>query len=279
MSAARILFSTGSLYLFDLSYCFELAAEAGYDGIEVMCDERYSSRDPEYLKRLSDQFNLPILVCHTPFSPRTPGWRDQYNEVQRVNHTIKLAEQLNAETIVVHLPDRVGQVTVKISGRTIYFPWRKLTNPIKDWMASDLAAAQEKTPVKIAIENMPIRTMAGKKIDPCWWNDIESWSKVHQWLTLDTTHWATKKIDPLDAYRAAGERVAHVHLSNYDGDEHKLPHKGSLNLKTLLRAMAADGYNRTISLELSPFSLSFREMYLVRRNLRDSLKFVRDNFA
>ena len=30
---ARVIFSTGSLYLLDLAYCFELAAEAGFDGI------------------------------------------------------------------------------------------------------------------------------------------------------------------------------------------------------------------------------------------------------
>jgi sugar phosphate isomerase/epimerase len=277
MSSACVLFSTGSLYVFDLSYCFELAAEAGYDGVEVMCDERWSTRDPDYLKRLSEQYKLPVLVLHTPFSARTPGWRDQYDEVQRICHTLALAEKIGAESIVVHVPRKFGQVSVNLNRRTIRIPWRLQLNTVKTWIERELPGVQAKTKVKIGLENMPAWKILGKNVDPTWWNEIETWSKLHDWLTLDTTHWGTKRIDPLEAYKAARERVCHVHLSNYDGDEHRLPQKGSLNLKAFLRELAKDNFSGTVSLELSPNSLQFKEPYLVRRNMQESLKFCREN--
>jgi sugar phosphate isomerase/epimerase len=278
MTAARILFSTGSLYVFDLSYCFELAAEAGYDGVEVMCDDRYSTRDPDYLKRMSQQYKLPVCALHTPFSPKLPGWRDAaHDEVKRICNTLQLAETIGAEVIVVHVPRKVGWASLSVNGRTFRFPWRMPLNPVKNWIERELPAVQEKTNVKIALENMPAVAQFRGKLDPTWWNEVETWSRAHRWLTMDTTHWATKRVNPLDAYHAAGERIAHVHLSNFDGHEHILPFKGSLNLKSLLRAMAAEGFAGTISLELNPYSLVFKEPAVLRHNLRESLEFCRAN--
>ncbi len=277
MADIPVLFSTGSLYLFDLSHTFELAAEAGYDGVEVMCDERFSSRDPVYLQKLSKQSGMPIRVLHTPFSQRTPGWRDPNDEIKRIGYTLELAEKLGALAMVVHLPRRRELATATFRGRTFRFPWREWDNPVRGWIENELPKVQAKTKVKIGVENMPVPHVAGISVDFTWWNEVETWSKVAPWLTLDTTHWGTKKVDPLDAYRAADGRVCHVHLSNYDGYEHQLPRKGRLNLKTFLRALAADGYAGTISLELNPHSLAFKEPYLVRRNMADSVAFCHEN--
>jgi sugar phosphate isomerase/epimerase len=277
MTAARVLFSTGSLYVFDIAYCFELSAAAGFDGMEVMCDERYSTRDPNYLKRMTKDYGLPVLVAHTPFSPRVPGWHADHDEIKRVQYTLRLAEELKAESIVVHLPRKRGRITLQVNQRKYTLPWRPVLHPVKNWIAQELPAVQARTKVKIAVENMPSKYVAGVELDPSWWNEPEEWSKVHQWLTLDTTHWATRRVDPLAAYRAAEGRVAHIHLSNYDGHEHRLPHKGSLNLKTFLRALAADGFAGTVSLELSPGALIFKENAVMRHNLQASLDFCREH--
>jgi hypothetical protein len=44
---SMIVLSTGSLYTRDISTVFELSAEAGYDGEEVVVDGRWDSRDEE----------------------------------------------------------------------------------------------------------------------------------------------------------------------------------------------------------------------------------------
>ncbi|MBZ0287595.1 MAG: sugar phosphate isomerase/epimerase [Anaerolineae bacterium] len=277
MSPARLLFSTGSLYLMDTSFCFQLAAEIGFDGMEVMCDERYSTRDPHYLQKLSQHYNLPILVCHTPFSARVPGWGNANDEVGRIYHTLDLASELEAESIVVHVPRSMGMMTVQLNNRAFRMPWRTPYKAVRDWIKYDLPRVQAATPVKIGLENMPVKYLWGRQIDPTWWNEVESWGRVHTWLTLDTTHWATKGIDPLDAYRAAGGRVCHVHLSNFDGQEHRLPHKGFLDLGQFLRALAADSFAGTITLELDPHPLGFADEEILRRNLQESYDFCREH--
>jgi sugar phosphate isomerase/epimerase len=279
MSPIRLLFSTGSLYLHDTSYCFQLAAEIGFDGMEVMCDERYSTRDPLYLQKLSGHYNLPILVCHTPFSARVPGWGKDDDEVGRIYHTLDLATHLEAESIVVHVPRSMGMMTVHLNNRAFRLPWRTPYAAVRDWIEYDLPRVQAATKVKIGLENMPVKYLWGRQLDPTWWNEVETWGRVHTWLTLDTTHWATKGVDPLDAYRAAGGRVCHVHLSNFDGQEHRLPHKGFLDLGKFLRALAADSFAGTISLELDPQPLGYADEEILRRNLQDSYDFCREHLG
>lgn len=276
MNQPRVLLSTGSLHVVDVALCFELAAETGFDGMEVMCDDRWSTRDPDYLNRLSRQSGLPVLVAHTPFSRRLHGW-PRADELQRVQYTLQLAGDVGAETVVVHLPRKIGILIVDMDGRRLVLPWRSPFAGVKRWIERDLPARQAGTAIRIALENMPVHRFAGRDWDLTWWNTVGAWSRVHTWLTLDTTHWGTKRIDPLVAYRAGRSRVCHVHLSNFDGREHRLPHQGRLDLGALLRAMAADGYGGTISVELSPDVLEFEDAGTLRRNLQDCLDFCRRN--
>ena len=278
--SARVIFSTGSLYPLDVAHCFALAAEAGFDGIEVMCDDRYSTRAPDYLQKLRDQYNLPVLVVHTPFSDQLPGWKKARNsQVERILHTLKLAETLGAESIVVHVPRKIGWGSLTFNGNQFQFPWFTPFNGVKNWISYVLPELQPHTSVKIALENMPATRIFGREVDPTWWNEMDTWSSVHQWLTLDTTHWATKCISPLNAYLMAKERVCHVHLSNYDGREHRLPHRGHLDLGNFLRTLARDGYSGTISAELHPDALEFTDETAMRRHLRQTVEFCREHLA
>lgn len=276
---ARLIFSTGSLYLLDTAQCFALAAEAGFDGVEVMCDGRWSTRDPDYLAGLAECHRLPVLVVHTPFSERTPGWSQGGDQVRRIEHTLRLAKILGAEAIVVHLPERLWLRRYRLLGRTVRIPQRGRFGAVKSWIAQQLPQVQARTRVKIAVENLPSKRVFGWVLPHVWWNTVAEWSRIHAHLTLDTTHWATHGVDPLVAYRAAGRRVANVHLSNYDGREHRLPHRGRIDLGGLLRAMAADGFAGTISVELHPDALEFQDGVALRRHLRETVAFCRQHLG
>ncbi|MFQ3567895.1 MAG: sugar phosphate isomerase/epimerase [Aggregatilineales bacterium] len=273
-----VIFSTGSLYVLDTAQCFALAAEAGFDGIEIMCDERYGTRDPQYLRDLSQQHGLPVRVAHTPFRPNLPGWHAR-DMVGLIGETLALAEALGCETIVVHLPIKVNYFAFGGNGRRYYLPLPTLSNPLKRWLERELPSVQRSTPVKIALENLPVKKLAGRVVDLAHWNTVEAWSQAHDCLTMDTTHWATHGVDPLEAYRAGRGRICHVHLSNFDGREHRLPHRGHLDLGGLLRTMAADGFNDTICLELHPDALEYQDRAALRRNLRESLLFCRQHLG
>ena len=53
--AIPVVFSTGSLYPFGLERVYALAAEAGYDGVEIMMDERWDTHQDYYLNGLAEK--------------------------------------------------------------------------------------------------------------------------------------------------------------------------------------------------------------------------------
>jgi sugar phosphate isomerase/epimerase len=52
---------------------FELAARAGYDGLELMVDQRWETRQAEYLRNLIQRSTLPVLSVHSSFVPDVAG--------------------------------------------------------------------------------------------------------------------------------------------------------------------------------------------------------------
>lgn len=247
----RFILSTGSLWSYSIERCVAFAAAAGFDGIEVMIDQRWETRQAEYLTQLSQQHGQPIVAVHSPFSPVVPGWpRD---EVGRITQALRLAEAVGACVLVHHLPRQMGMLTLSVGTNRYRLPipgWNP-DAPYIRWLMTEHARVQASTAVRLCIENMPASRVGGRRVQGYLWNtpDLITW---HRSITLDTTHLATWGIDAADAYPQLRGRIEHVHLSNYDGREHRRPKQGRLNLARLLAALAADNYSGAISLELYP---------------------------
>ncbi len=60
----RVALSTGSIYTYGTARAFELAAGAGYDGVELIVDDRWDTRQAAYVRRLSEQYEIPVLSVH-----------------------------------------------------------------------------------------------------------------------------------------------------------------------------------------------------------------------
>ena len=58
---ARFILSSASLYHYPLELFFELAAEAGFAGVEIMVNKQQSTQDPAMLQRLSDKHGIRVL--------------------------------------------------------------------------------------------------------------------------------------------------------------------------------------------------------------------------
>lgn len=254
----RFILSTGSLYNYSIDRVFTLAAEAGFDGIEMMVDHRWDTRQSDYLRQLMDSHGLGIPALHSPFSRNCQGWGE--TEFGAIGRTAELADELGAQVVVHHLPTRFGYAFLQAAGRSLLLP-----NPFDtghqyaDWLTESYAELQASTDVLLCIENLPAQRFMGVRVNPARWNpksratlgDITRFPHI----TLDTTHLGTWGLDPVEAYSSWGQRVKHVHLSNYDGSEHCRPEDGKLRLDALLARMAADGYGYSISLELHPGAL------------------------
>jgi len=61
-----VIFSTGSLYPFGLERVCAWAAKTGFDGVEIMMDERWDTHQEEYLGDLARRHGVPILTLHPP---------------------------------------------------------------------------------------------------------------------------------------------------------------------------------------------------------------------
>lgn len=262
VAAAQVGLSTGSLHHWALDRVFELAAAAGYDGVELLVDARMDSSDVPYLRRLVQRWGVPILSVHSPFVADVEGWSGLAE--RRVEQAVRLAEELGASTVVAHLPVRwqVGRVRLSVGSwrleGAVVLPWRDGAGArYARWLQEELPALQARTGVRVAIENMPAHRgwVPGGQLH--WFNSTEGLRQFPH-VVLDTTHWGTWGVEPVEVYRALRERVAHVHLSDYDGREHRLPGKGKLRLWELLAEMGRDGFSGIVVVEVEPSALGER---------------------
>jgi sugar phosphate isomerase/epimerase len=272
-----ILLSTGSLHTYGLNRAFELAAEAGYDGLEIIIDQRADTWQVDYLARLSQGVGLPIRAVHSPFLLSIPGW--PAGDGERILRAVKLAESLGARTVVAHLPTR-WLYAILITPRhrfLIPFVWRRNSRTLR-WFRQELPFVQAETSAVIAIEIMPMHRFLGWPINAHVWNNLTEWPQFDH-LTLDTTHCATWRVDPRKVYDRADGRVSHIHLSNFDGRQHRLPHQGKLKLDRFLQHVAAAGYEGDIAVETGPEAMETDDEARVKENLAAALAFCRENLS
>jgi sugar phosphate isomerase/epimerase len=260
-----IVFSAGSLYNYGLERCCRLASETGFDGLEIIVDHRWDTRQIDYLHQLQKDYHLPILSLHSPFVPDSfDGWGKTH--MASIDRTVQMAEGVGASVVVAHLPVRDDREYCA-------------------WLLGDFQEYASRQRVKVAVENMPSPWRP-------WWlpyrrphyslNKFDYWERF-PYLTLDTTHLGTMGLDVLATYDRLKERVAHVHLSNFRPDrrerEHRLLEDGILPLDQLLGRLREGGYTGVISLELSPVALGAGDDELVKRNMLKSLIFCQRHFV
>ncbi len=260
VGSPEVILSTGSLYNWALDRVFGLAAAAGYDGMELLVDARMESHHAAYLRDLSERCGLPILSVHTPFALRVEGWPD--DAAERVERAVHLAEALGARTVVAHAPLlwQVAHVQVGVGARRfqrlLVMPWHSPAGArYARWLLEELPALQARSGVCIAVENMPAHRAWGRAIRLHRFTSVEDLRQFPH-LVLDTTHWGTCGVDPAEVYRALQERIVHVHLSNYDGREHRMPFKGNLALESLLEEMRRAAFGGLLVVEVEPWALA-----------------------
>lgn len=277
---ATIALSTGSLYTYGIARVFDLAAQAGFDAMEVLVDHRWDSRQPTYLRRLMEATGLPIVAVHSPFVPYVPGW--PHDLLGRLRESTRVALDLGAPVVVTHLPFRVHAIRVEVLGT----PMQPLLLPVPlpasqdfgRFLLNDLAKFEATEGILVGVENMPAKRLLGHPTSVYSLNKPEILARLPH-LTLDTTHLGTWRLDPVSIYEQLKARVVHVHLSNFDGREHRLLEDGHLPLAHLLQELAKDDYRGAVSVELGPEQLNAEDERQVLAHLRQAVSFCRTHLA
>ena len=253
-----VLLSTSSVYPENCAYAFDLAERLGFDGVEIMVWTDPMTQEPGALQALSDLHALPIGAVHAPtllLAQRLWGW-EPWGKIER---SVQLAEEVGAGVVVIHPP----------------FRWQR---EYAEGFVEGIAARQERTEVKLAIENMfPWRARNSEmQVYRPHWDPV---GQAYQHVTLDSSHAATSSSDSVDLLDRLGDRVSHIHLSDGSGsfkDEHLVPGRGSQPLDLLLRTLVERGYAGAVSLEVGTRTRSVEQR---EADLAEALAFARTHLG
>jgi len=255
----RISLSSGTLFTFPLKKAFAMAAEAGFDGLELIINQdfqRVSSR-----KLMAELAGImPILSIHAPFMP-LDGWGNQIDSLKR---SVELAAEAAVPLVNFHPPSWLGF--------ELRF-WRWI------YRINDFQKEVGGGKVCLTLENMPWvgRFKTNQYIFSQTEKMIEFITERNLYQTFDCTHMGSGKANFInDFYLFYGSgRIRNVHFSDYGhGREHLLPGRGILPLTRFLNHLSTTGYDETLTLELSPHEFPKDERIIVE-SLKEILAYLR----
>jgi sugar phosphate isomerase/epimerase len=256
---AKVALSTASAYPQTCVDSFALAADLGYDGVEVMVWTDRVSQDAAALSALSGHYGVPVLAVHAPtllVTQRVWG-KDPWVKVDRA---CRMAADLGASTVVVHPP----------------FRWQR---DYAVGFVEGVAQLAEEHGVAIAVENMYPWRARNREVLAY----LPGWDPVPQPyrdVTLDLSHTATSGSDALQMAADLGERLRHVHLADGLGsakDEHLVPGRGNQPCGALLGRLGGQGWSGTVVVEVSTRRCLDREERV--GDLAEALAFARLHLA
>lgn len=248
--AIKVGLSTASVYPLRTEAAFEYAARLGYDGVELMVWAETVSQDIDAVAALSAKYSMPVLSVHAPcllISQRIWG----ANPITKLDRSVRAAEQLGAQTVVVHPP----------------FRWQRR---YAEGFSDQVAELEGSSDVMVAVENMfPFRAdrffgagsermrKRGGRPGPAISAFAPSYDPLdgnHAHYTLDLSHSATAGTDALEMAARMGDGLTHLHLCDGTGasaDEHLVPGHGNQPAAEICRQLATGSFTGHVVLEVT----------------------------
>lgn len=275
--AIKVGLSTASVYPLRTEAAFEYAARLGYDGVELMVWAETASQDVDAIAALSRRYDVPVLSVHAPcllISQRIWG----ANPIPKLDRSVRAAEELGAQTVVVHPP----------------FRWQRR---YAEGFSDQVAELEARSDVMVAVENMfPFRTdrffgagqssierMRRRGGSPgtaisAFAPSYDPLDGGHAHYTLDLSHAATAGTDAIDMAQRMGDGLVHLHLCDGSGaatDEHLVPGHGTQPAVEICQMLAASDFAGHVILEVT----TSRARTAAEREqlLTESLEFARQH--
>jgi sugar phosphate isomerase/epimerase len=250
-SGPPVALSTASVYPEPVAVGFELAAELGYDGVELMVWTDPVSQNVAAVDRLAQRHGVPVMAVHAPCLAVTQRvWGS--DPIGRIRRSVTAAQQLGAATVVLHPP----------------FRWQRR---YALQFADEVARAGEVAGVALAVENM-FPVVRGRVRTVPYEPGFDPTEVGHRYFTLDLSHTAAAGSDALAMLDRMGPGLRHLHLADGSGaprDEHLVPGRGSQPCAEVLQRLADSGYDGVVVVEISTrrCRTRYRRMELLAESL------------
>jgi sugar phosphate isomerase/epimerase len=232
------------------AYGFRMAADHGYDGVELVVTHDRRSQTAAAVRRLIAEYEVPVRSVHVPcFLLTQHVWG--FDPIAKLQRALELAALVGAGTVVTHPPFR--------------WQWSYARQ-----FAAAVADLHGLGGVSLAVENMFPAHVFGRSLpifshtDPA----LPGFAAV----TLDTSHAAASGAELIAVAAEMGPRLEHVHLSDSlrrGGDEHLPPGEGRLPLRELADELVTRGFAGDVVIEAHLFRVARNSRSSVLRDSRD----------
>lgn len=261
----KLAYSTNAFKRYSLNEAIRIIAEIGYEGIELLCDSPHAyppifqDKEIHSFKNQIAKFRLVIsnLNAFTLYSISDvyhPSWieDDKVSRELRITHTInciKLAKKIGAKNLSTEPGGPVmGRKTDMKYLEKLFMEGLNRVVPI----------AEEEN-IKILIEPEPNLLLENSNQ---FLNFIKNFSTENVGLNFDIGHFYCVGEDPTEIIYKLSEYIEHFHLADIASNRihnHLIPGEGSINFRSVFRAIEGIGYKGFVTVELYPYQLCPKE--------------------
>jgi sugar phosphate isomerase/epimerase len=231
-------------------YGFRMAADHGYDGVELVVTHDRGSHTAAAVQRLIAEYGVPVRSVHVPcFLLTQHVWG--FAPIAKLQRALEMAAVVGAGTVVTHPP----------------FRWQR---SYARQFAAAVSELHRTCGVSLAVENMFPAHLFGRPVEIFSHTDpvLPGFPAV----TLDTSHAAASGAELMAVAAEMGSRLEHVHLSDSlrrGGDEHLPPGEGRLPLLALAEELGTRGFRGDVVIEAHLFRVARNSRASVLRASRD----------
>lgn len=254
----QLAFSTNAFKKFALDDSIRSIAQAGYRGVELLCDvphaypPLFGDSEIEKTRNLLSELgmkisNLNAFTLYAIGDVYRPSWIEggEAARKQRLLHTlncIAMAKKIGAKNLSTEPGGPVAAGASRVALEKLF------REGIKE--AERLAQSQD---VKILVEPEPGLLIENSGQFLKFIKDVDSDSVG---LNFDIGHFYCVREDPEELVYRLAEYTRHFHLEDIADDRvhsHLVPGRGAIDFRSVFRAIEGTGYGGFVTVELYPY--------------------------
>jgi sugar phosphate isomerase/epimerase len=276
--AVQLAFSTNAFKRFPLEHAIRSIAQAGYDGVELLCDvphaypPAFGDGQIDDTKRLLAELgirisNLNTFTLYAIGDIYHPSWiePDEERRKERLQHTlncIEMAKKLGARNLSTEPGGPLNGTGMD----------RKTAAKVFLKNIKVVQRAAEEAGVRILIEPEPGLMLEDSAQFLDFMRDVPSDCVG---LNFDIGHFYCVGEKPEELIYRMADYIGHFHLEDIAADrvhQHLIPGKGDIDFSAVFRAIDGVGYRGFVTVELYPYQddpvSAAREAFEYLQNVR-----------